>query len=289
MTVAERLLAAPGSFPRFGSAPQIWPQAVPIRQEWLDVGLCTAPADRDTAERCITAVYARHSRPRPRFRWVDSPRQAVGLLDGLPTHESLQSWVRDRRPPGRPPLAGDIAAGLSRLRSALEDSTHCDLAPPAPVTRKGKPWPALPPVDALSHGVPLREVLRQGIRVPLQTSLADGGYLPVRAALGRLIGAVPPVAWYGQQESSWIAYYDALRRLELVRYRPTDAEQFADWTGLARSCGWWWPGEDVCVVVERPAVLRTEPVPGGRHGEVRPVRGGAAPIAYRDGWQPGPA
>ena len=37
---------------------------------------------------------------------------------------------------------------------------------------------------------------------------------------------------------------------------------------LARSCGWWWPGEDVCVVVERPASVHT-----GRS------------ITYRDGWR----
>ena len=52
---------------------------------------------------------------------------------------------------------------------------------------------------------------------------------------------------------------------------------------LARSCGWWWPGEDVCVVVDRPELVRTEPVPGTWHEEIRLKRDG---VRYRDGWHP---
>ncbi|MEV0607465.1 hypothetical protein AB0I61_13960 [Polymorphospora rubra] len=266
------------------SAVEHWHAAVEIRREWLDQGLSTAPADRAGAEDRLAAVYARHSRPRPRFRWVESPRQALPLLAGLPTHDVLQRWVMSRRPPGTPPLASDIAAGLSRLRGALDDGvSHPDLDPPRSA-RKGKPWPVLPPIEALGAGVPLREVLRQGVRDALRTSLADGFYLPVRGALatyGRL-----PVAWYGQQEAHWIGYYDMLRRLGFARYGSADADHLDDWAVLARSCGWWWPGEDVCLVVERPAVVATEPVAGSWHGQVRLRQGGAGPVEYRDGWRP---
>ncbi|MFC0505179.1 DUF6745 domain-containing protein [Micromonospora costi] len=55
------------------------------------------------------------------------------------------------------------------------------------------------------------------------------------------------------------------------------------WAGLARSCGWWWPGEDVCVVVDRPAEMRTEPVAGTVHDQVRLRPGG---VRYRDGCEP---
>jgi hypothetical protein len=50
---------------------------------------------------------------------------------------------------------------------------------------------------------------------------------------------------------------------------------------LADSAGWWWPDEDVCVVVDRPAAVRTEAVPGGWNEEVR-LEG----VRYRDGWCP---
>jgi hypothetical protein len=274
----------PRSAPASASA-RIWERVVPIRQQWQDVGLCTEPADRPTAEHMITAIYARQGRGAPRFEWVDSPRQAVGQLDGLPTHDTLQQWIRPRRPTGRPPLASDIAAGLSRLRSALEDSDHTDAAPPAAPHRKaGKPWPALPAPDGLDNGVPLREVLRQGVRIALETSLTRGLTWRIRTALAA--HGPLPVAWYGQQESSWIAYYDVLRRLGLVRFRPSDEEHLDEWATLARSCGWWWPGEDVCVIVERPAVLLTEPVSAAWHDEVRLRRASRPAVEYRDGYKP---
>jgi hypothetical protein len=80
-----------------------------------------------------------------------------------------------------------------------------------------------------------------------------------------------------------VAYYDALHRLGLARYGPAELEHFGHWIALARSCGWWWPGEDRCVVVERPASVRTEAVPGTWHDEVRLRQDG---VRYRDGWRP---
>nr|WP_318273137.1 hypothetical protein [Micromonospora provocatoris] len=69
----------------------------------------------------------------------------------------------------------------------------------------------------------------------------------------------------------------------LARYGPDEAGHLDTWAGLARSCGWWWPGEEVCVVVDRPQAIRTEPVPGTPHDRIRLRPGG---VRYRDGWQP---
>jgi hypothetical protein len=268
-----------------------WRRAVLIRREWMAHGLATAPADRIATEETLSRIYARHSRCRPRFHWVDSPRQALALLGGLPTHEVLHRWVTGRRPRGRPPLASDIAAGLSRLRSSLDECILWrDFDRPKrrrSGTGRARRAPELPPREALAAGVPLREVLRHSVRDAMETSLAGGFYLRVRAALAPH-GSLP-VAWYGQQESYWIAHYDVMRRLGLARYRPADANQLEDWAVLARSCGWWWPGEDSCVIVERPAAVRTEPVPGGWHEQVRLRPGRVPPIEYRDGWRPLPA
>ncbi|MFI2711269.1 DUF6745 domain-containing protein [Micromonospora sp. NPDC018662] len=260
-----------------------WQQAIRIRQEWLDHALSTQPADRATAERCLTTIYARASRPRPRFEWVDSPEAARPLITGWPTLDQLHDRIRDPRPRGTPPLASDLAMIASRLRGALGAGvTHSD--PELSPGRTGKtkqPWPELAPSRALDSGVPLAVVLHQGIRTALHRSLAHGYYLPVRAALGR--GAPLPVCWYGQQDASWIAYYDVLRRLGLASHAPDEAEHFDAWADLARSCGWWWPGEDVCVVVDRPREVRTEPVAGTAHDQIRLQPRG---VRYRDGWQP---
>jgi len=227
-----------------------WHRAAEVRREWLAVGLATAPADRDSAEQILTRLYRRHGRGRPRFAWVDSPHAGLPLAEGIPNHEDLQQWLR--RPVGRPALGMDIAAGWSRLMARLDDdAVHPDLETARYVRKDGKPWPVLPPREAIEAGVPLRVVLRQGIREALRTTLTHSVTLPVRAALGQ--SARLPICWYGQQDAPWIAHYDTLRRLGLARYAAPDAARLDDWAGLARATGWWWPGDKVCVVVERPA------------------------------------
>jgi hypothetical protein len=258
-----------------------WQEASKIRQEWLGHGLSTQPADRRTAEHSLTVIYARMSRPKPRFEWVESPHQAIPLVAGLPTLNQLYAWIRDPRPRGTPPPASDLALVASQLRGALSAGvSHLD--PELSTPRKGKrdePWPEMPPLKALDAGVPLGVVLHQGIRTALHRSLADGFRRPVHGALG----GERPVCWYGQQDAAWIAYYDTLHRLGLASYAPDALDHLGHWAALARSCGWWWPGEDTCVVVERPELVRTEPVPGTWHDEVRLRRHG---LRYRDGWSP---
>lgn len=258
-----------------------WQEAVKIRQEWLGHGLSTQPADRRTAEHSLTAIYARISRPRPRFEWVASPYQALPLVAGWPTLDRLYAWIRDPRPCGAPPLASDLAMVAATMRGALSAGVrHAD--PELSPVRKGKgrePWPELPPVRALESGVPLGVVLHRGIRTALHRSLAHGFRTPVRDALA---GPVP-VCWYGQQDAAWVGYYDALHRLGLASFGPGELDHLGHWAALARSCGWWWPGEDVCVVVDRPEAIRTEPIPGAWNEEVRLLRDG---VRYRDGWRP---
>lgn len=263
---------------------ELWSEAVSIRQEWLGHALSAEPADRVAAERAITGIYARVGRPRPRIEWVDSPYKAVPLIAGLPTLDELYRWIRTRSPQGTPPLASDLAALVSALRSALWAGLadpDPELSAPRPRRMRAEPWPELPPRQALALGVPFGVVLDRGVRRSLFRSLAGGLYLRVRAALPE--NATLPVCWYGQHDASWVAYYDTLQRLGLARYGGPDLRHLGDWAALVRSCGWWWPGEERCIVVERPARVVTESVPGADHGELRLGRGG---LTYRDGWRP---
>jgi hypothetical protein len=290
MTAPARRRDAAGSraLAHSGSQYDIWSQAAAIKRGWLSRALSTEPADRDRAERSIVRIYARARRPRPRFEWVDSPAKAMPLVAGLPTLDALYDRVRSlRQPPGPPPIAGDLAVLVSRLRGALSAGVfHPD--PELTPARMGKSkdktkdkWPDLPPLDALAAGVPLGVVLHRGIRNTLHTSLVRGYGAHVRAALARDAGPVP-VCWYGQLDAFWVGYYDALRRLGLARYASDDADGLDDWAALAESTGWWWPGEEVCVAVDRPAQVTTEPVPGGLFEEVR-----LTGVRYRDGWRAG--
>jgi hypothetical protein len=283
--LTRRKGAAPEAVFQRGQAHGLWQEASKIRQEWLGHGLSTRPADRRAAEHSLTSIYAKMSRPRPRFEWVSSPYQALPLVAGWPTLGALYALIRDPRPHGKPPLASDLAMSLSQLRGALSAGVaYADPElVPARNGKRGDPWPELPPSQAIDAGVPLGVVLHQGVRTALHRSLAQGFRTLVRTALGDGDPARVPACWYGQQEASWIAYYDALHRLGLARYQPDAIGQFDHWAALSRSCGWWWPGEDVCVVADRPELARTEPLRGTWHGEVRLQPGG---LRYRDGWQP---
>jgi hypothetical protein len=264
---------------------ELWRQAESIRQEWLGHGLSTQPADRPVVERCLAAVYAGIGRPRPRFAWVDSPAEALPLVGSLPTLDQLHQWVRDPVPRYPAPVASDIATAVSRLRAAFSNGVNPG-DPELTPARRGKnrePWPELPPTQALERQVPLNVILHRGVRNALHRSLIPGFALPVRAGL---TGAdrQAPVCWYGQQDAFWVGYYEALHRLGLAAYPSDVGDQLRTWADLARSGGWWWPGAEVCVVVERPAVVHTEPVPGSWYDEVRLGPGG---VVYRDGWRPG--
>ncbi|GAA2586705.1 hypothetical protein GCM10010435_76130 [Winogradskya consettensis] len=251
-----------------------WHQATAVRQEWLEVGLSTEPSDRPAAEAVVSHLYARHGRPRPQFLWADSPKQAFAHVTGVPGHHDLRRWLQPKEPPGRPPIAVDIATGWSAMMAALDDAAdHPDLDAPRrskpatadKVPKTGRDWPDLPPEQALQAGVPLRVVLRRGVRESLWQALIAEIAVPVRAALGRPDHV--PVCWYGQQDASWLAYYDTLRRLGLAAYPPRAATRLDEWATLARSTGWWWPGEEICVLTERPA-------------------GHSPTVTYRDGWSP---
>jgi len=71
----------------------------------------------------------------------------------------------------------------------------------------------------------------------------------------------------GQHDVDWVA--------QLPKPNP--------WATIARSCGWWWPRENVCVVSERPSVLRTEPIPG-EDGVLRLHAPDGPAVEYPDGW-----
>jgi hypothetical protein len=255
----------------------LWSRAAVVRREWLDAGLSAKPAERELAETAVARLYSRTGRDRPEFCWVESPRQALPLLGGIPGHVDLQHWLRPDEPPGRHPVAVDLATRWSGLLAALDNQAdHPDLlAAGRPAPKEG--WPQLPPRETLEAGAPLRLVLQRHLRGALWSALIGGVVTPVRAALGA--PATLPISWYGQQDASWIAHYDALRRLGLADYPPLLARRLDDWATLARSTGWWWPGEHRCVMVERPVLLG----PLLLSDEAPAVQ--TPPIAYADGWR----
>lgn len=241
----RRVAATDTSSPNVSREPALraWSRAESIRDEWLDHALSAKPADRALTEHTIIRIYSRLGRPRPGFVWVGSPIDALPFVNGLPTLDDLMSWVRGPRPTGRPPLASDLAAEASRLRTAMDDAYErppFDFPPPK--RKKDEPWLDMPPREAIQFGVPFREVLRRDIWSYMDDRLPRLGSL---GELGRL-----PICWYGRHEAGWVAYYDTLRRLGIAHYSPAADRDLDDWVALARSCEWWWPGPTVCTVVD---------------------------------------
>ncbi|NUT35511.1 MAG: hypothetical protein HOV79_20860 [Hamadaea sp.] len=232
-----------------------WDQSAGIRDEWERHGLACGSADRAAAEQAITTLYAEIGRRRPRFVWVRSPHEAQPLVGHLPTLQDLFALVTTKEPGAGAPIASDLATAVSRLRGCMDAQLAAPwFDPPPPKYPKGEPRPRLPLDLALARGVPFAEILREHVREALFTSLGRGYAI---AAKRSLVGDDGPVCWYGQQEAHWIAYYDVWRRMGLARYGDSVDAAFDTWQTIARSAGWFWPDETVCVVSERPVYGRT--------------------------------
>jgi hypothetical protein len=226
-------------------------EAAEIREEWLGWALSTLPADRPAAEAALSELYRLIGLAPPRFHWVSSPAAALTTV-----------------PPGM------------RLR-------------PSETVERMSDWPLPPRFSSLMRQLCLEldvqvrwvhrsmdQLIRQKVRSSLSISSNSSLFMALRPAhdARHHSGSF----WYGAQCVSWVAHYDALRRAAGVVFTPEQTRQLDLWATVARSCGWWWPREGVCVISERPVALHTEA--WGDDGEVRSHRADGPATRYSDGW-----
>ncbi|MEU8198889.1 DUF6745 domain-containing protein [Microbispora amethystogenes] len=225
-------------------------EAAAIREEWLGHALSTRPADRPAAEAAISGLYGLLGLAPPRFHWVPSPFTALTTV-----------------PPGlrpRPAQGVDLVSQWPLPRQFHSVATGLCLDLDARVR------PRYRTVDHWIH---------RDVRVPAERSTDSAFVLPILAAHRP---SHPWPAWYRIQSVAWVAHYDALRRAAGVGYTPEQNRRLDLWAAAAASCGPWWPHEHVCVVSERPVVLRTEV--WGDDGEVRLHCPDGPAVRYADGW-----
>ncbi|RMI45981.1 hypothetical protein EBO15_08220 [Actinomadura harenae] len=252
--------------------------ATRIRDEWIDEGLSALPADRPAAEAAISELYARVRRPAPRFVWVPSPAAAPTAgattrpmppprFDALPDRHD--GW----------PAASLIAALHARLDLRVGDV----------IARRRRVhgyfhferWRTDAPEQAVREGADAAFVVSEALLPALTRTVRDSLLMPLRALLNAEAGDPSGYACYGQHGVHKAGAYDVWRRTGLLRLRPEDSEQLDVWAAVARSCGWWWPGDEECVVSERPVDVRTDSAPdGGR----RPHSVDGQAVRYADGW-----
>ncbi|MFG1948822.1 DUF6745 domain-containing protein [Nonomuraea sp. NPDC048826] len=226
-------------------------EAATIREEWLGLASSTRPCDRPAAEAAISELYLLAGFDPPRFHWASSPVTAL---------TTLPPGVRPR--PDEPPERVQdwpVVRALSRLAMDLRGRIDAGVR---------------------SAHRELDAVVRAEVYNPLQWS--------TRRFAGMLDAAHDHRTrhrnWHEDITAvAWQARHDALRRLGGVAvFSRAQERQARLWAAVARSCGWWWPRRDVCVLAERPAELRTEVC--GEHGEMRLHHDDGPAVRYADGW-----
>ena len=271
-----------------------------FRQGWFRVGTSTERADRPRAEAAIARMYARLGAAPPPFLWCDSPmtaKLAMSVMGGRRSSRRTALWhslpyeLRDAWGDGKQALPLGVWLGDSLqiseawLRNVLRAS--------------GKDWLTV----ALIRTVP-----SFAVRARLAVALEDPRWGSQRArellesavdfTLSRSLRArkIPyrRIPLQGQQQSDWTIPYRHIplhgllqgdwierslfdRDVLGIHYAPLLSDALDEWADLARSCQWWWPYRQICVVSERPAELHC--LDGQRlHNDAGPA------VSFRDGW-----
>jgi hypothetical protein len=271
--------------------------AVALRNEWLAVGLSTESADRSAAEAAVGRLYDMAGAVPPAFEWVPSPLAALQAVRAARSRylviQPPRQLVSQRM--AQWPLAVRLASLVTSLRSRLD----------ARIRRSAVAWPhslgassgtvlMYRPEDAVLSGISHRDIMVVTVGQSLHATLTDAVAAPLRAALAQAAGKAADdneprptdslIAFRGQHEAAWIGYYDARRRAGFGGYAAADLGELGAWAALARSTGWWWPGEGLCVMAERPVAVHTEPLAGSHHGELRLHHANGPAIAFADGF-----
>ncbi|MGX9887649.1 DUF6745 domain-containing protein [Streptomyces sp. NPDC002276] len=253
-----------------------------LSDEWRTHGLAARPADRPAAEAAVAALYRLIDAPAPEFVWAPSPAAALSLV-----HDDPHTFppVRFRGPnlpryPQNWPPAAQLANLVQELRRSLDRAVGHTLA-------ENRGWQShpIPAERALAAGVAASALVDMIVGDALRTTLHTCVRTLIRAESMPTTGGTDGLTWYGQHDAHWIGHYDVYARLGLAAYLRPDAELLALLAELARSTGWWWPGEGRCVMAERPTEVHTEPLPNAHHGEVRLHRDDGPAVRFADDTQ----
>jgi hypothetical protein len=156
------------------------------------------------------------------------------------------------------PMSGAIVAD-SLVRRASRPRTVANIVKPV----------AAPPRDALKPVPPdLSARIRLAVMEPV-AYVTEQVRRPINEQIARFVR--PTLPGYGQHDVPWLAYADALGQIG-ADVSATDAS-----AEIARSCGWWWPFDDVCVLSERHSQLARD-----ERGRLHASNGPA--VVYSDGW-----
>lgn len=270
--------------------PEQWEHLRAVRDEHIAASRCTDPADRPAAQAAISRQYELAGHELPQFIWCESPaaaRLVIWLLSA-----SAGPWL----PAGPGRLLTRLLSSARATSLVYQVEESCQRSLDGSLGRQ-----LLGALRAL-FGAPVAGPLEWRLADALQDLLQEPFPDVLRGPLGDSVRrSLPGPGWPwsvgprpsgdvsldtlwdhrgGQHETS-IVLYEVPRRLGIVSYRERDNEWLDLSCTLARSCGWWWPYQHVCIVAERPAMVRTE-TPGGAWVQLHCPDGPA--VLFRDGW-----
>jgi len=211
------------------------------RNEYLQWGLSCEPMNQDAVKVTIGEMYSRIGKNVPSFWFCQSPAQMliiITLLKSKPLGANLWNNLWD-----------NFGANLEvNLRANLWDNLRDNL----------------------------RDNLMDNLRDNLMDNLRDNLRDNLGANLGVKIGDnLRDSDFWGQMDMFWIAYY---RYPE--QYLHVDYGEFSKvlqlWDTLGKSCGWWYPYENICFVSDRPEQIHKKGVQ--LHNDSGPA------VLYRDGY-----
>ncbi len=195
-----------------------------VRDEWLSIGLCTEPADRERAQNAVNQAYEAAKLPPPKIIiWLGSP------------------------------LAGAIGATMlsarAQVMAQVGDQVWAQVRAQVWAQVGDQVWAQVR--DQVGDQVGAQVWAQVGAQVRAQ--VGD----QVRAQVGDQVWAqVGDQVWaacYGQHDANWLAFY------HFFEHCGTDAvDRLHGLMESARSAGWWWPFGGAVILTERPCVLKRD-------------------------------
>jgi len=233
-------------------------QMVEFREEYLQIGLSTEPANRELAEQAIQSIRSKAHKECSSFMWFDGIATAELFLN-----IGANLWDN---------LGDNLWANLSdNLGANLGDNLWANLR----ANLRANLWANLGDTLWANLSDNLGDNLWDNLGSNLGANLRDN----LRDNLGSNLGA--NLRLHSQLEGQmeyWIAWYMFPHKFLRNIHSDSDMEHLNEWDSVFRSCCWWWPYENTTIVAERPAsIVRNEE--GLLHNESGPA------ISWRDGWE----
>lgn len=227
-----------------------------FRDKWVEIGLCTSPADRPVAEKAIRNMYKSAKLEEPTIIWCQSPlslvlTRSLFLLKPMDSvHSSVRASVRSSVRASvwtsvyNSVCDNVLASIIGGVRSSVHSSVHASVRDNILASVQDSVQTSV--FDSVLSSVQAR--IYNSIQYSIQDSVQDS----VRDSIHNSVRDSIRASVYGQHEAHWLAFYDFCRTVLSLKH---ETEPLSGLFNLAASCGWILPHPTICWASERHNVL----------------------------------